>query len=96
MPSKQSVTLVFQSPSGAPLALGSVTFRLNVDISTALADGVQIAAQRLVKVALDSSGTCTVMLWPNNLLVPANSIYFVNAYTAQGQPAWSGELTVTE
>jgi hypothetical protein len=94
-PTKQSVTFNFQDPAGRPLALGSVTFRLQVDISTFSDSGPQISAGRLVTASLDSSGSCTVLLWPNNLLAPA-SIYFVVAYTAQGQPAWRGELTVTE
>ncbi len=94
-PSKQSVSLTFQDPSGTPLALGSVTFRLQVDISTFANSGPQVSAGRVVTAALDSSGSCTVLLWPNNLLAPA-SIYFVTAYTAQGQPVWRGELTVTE
>ena len=92
---KQSVTLTFQDPSGQPLALGSVTFRLQVDISTFADNGPQISAGRLTTATLDSSGSCTVLLWPNNLLAPA-SIYFLTAYTAEGQPAWRGELTVTE
>jgi hypothetical protein len=95
-PSQQSVSLTFQDPSGSPLVGGSVHFELSVDLSTALALGPQITAQRVVEVTLDDTGSCTVLLWPNNLLVPANSVYFVNAYTAEGQPAWSGQMTVTE
>lgn len=95
-PSKQSVTLVFQDPAGNPLAGGSVTFMLNVDISTAASSGPQVAAQSTVTATLDGSGSCTVDLWPNNVLSPAGSVYFVNAYAADGQPAWSGQMTVTE
>ena len=95
MASKQSITLTFQDPSGQPIALGLATFRLQADISTSATSGPQVSAGRLVTAALDSSGSCTVLLWPNNLLAPA-SIYFVMAYTAQGQPVWRGELTVTE
>lgn len=96
MATKQSVTLTFLDPSNTPLAGGSVVFRLNYDISVMTSGGPQVSAKRAVTVTLDDSGSCTVPLWPNNILFPANSIYFVTAYTAQGQPAWSGELTVTE
>jgi hypothetical protein len=95
MATKQSVTVTFQDPSGNPLSLGTVTFRLQVDISTHTSGGPQVAAGRIVSASLDSSGSCTVLLWPNNLLAPA-SIYFVTAYTAEGQPVWQGEMTVTE
>lgn len=96
MATKQSVSLTFLDPSNAPLAGGSVVFRLNYDISAVTSGGPQVSAKRTVTVVLDDNGSCTVSLWPNNLLSPTNSIYFVTAYTAQGQPAWSGELTVTE
>ena len=92
---QQLVILNFQDASGNPLALGSVTFRLSTDISTATSGGVQIAAKRLVTVELDASGNCSVLLWPNDTLVPSGSVYFVQAYTAQGQPAWTGQITVT-
>ena len=95
-PSQQSVTLTFVDPAGNPLASGRVTLQLSVDISTALSDGPQIDASRIVESTLDDTGSCTLSLWPNNLLFPANSVYFVNAYTAEGQPAWSGQMTVTE
>lgn len=95
-PSRQSVSLTFQDPSGSPLAGGSVHIELSVDISTALALGPQITAQRVVDATLDNTGSCTVSLWPNNLLLPAKSVYFVTAYTAEGQPAWSGQMAVTE
>jgi len=96
MATKQSVTLTFVDPADTPLAGGSVHIMLSVDISTVAANGPQISAQRVVKATLDGSGSCTVLLWPNNLLSPAGSVYFVTAYTALGQHAWSGQLTVTE
>jgi hypothetical protein len=95
MPTKQSVTLVFQDPSGTAIAGGTVTIRLLYDISAAASNGPQISAGIVVSGTLDSSGTITVDLWPNDVLVPANSNYQVKAYTALGQPAWSGTLIVT-
>lgn len=94
-PTKQSVTLVFQDPSGTAIAGGTVTIRLLYDISTAADSGPQISAGVVVTGTLDSSGSVTVNLWPNDVLVPANSNYQVTAYTAQGQRAWSGTLVVT-
>jgi hypothetical protein len=87
--------LAFYDPSGAPLANGSVTFDLSFDISTASAGGTQVAARRQVVATLDANGICSVNLWANNT-DDNGSVYFVNAYTAQGQgqPVWSGQITV--
>jgi hypothetical protein len=85
-----SVTYTFQDPSGKPLADGTVTFRLNTD---AVAGTDQISAGRLIKAALDSSGSCTIELWGNNTMLPAGTVYIVKAYTAEGQLAWEGQLT---
>ena len=91
---KQSVTLVFQDPAGNPLANGKVTFRLQVDISTATSGGPQVSAGRLVTANLDTTGSATVLLWPNSSTFPADSVYFVKAYTSLGLLAWSGTMTV--
>lgn len=95
-PTQQSVSLTFQDAAGNPLAGGSVRITMSVDISTATSGGPQVAAQRTVEATLDSNGSVTVDLWPNNLLSPSGSVYFVNAYASGGQPAWSGQITVTE
>jgi len=92
---QQSVTLSFFDPAGNPLAGGSVRLTLNIDISTAVVNGPQIAAQRTTETTLDDEGSGTVDLWPNDVLFPAGSVYFVEAYSAEGQPAWSGQMTVT-
>ena len=94
MPSKVPVTVTFQDPSGTPIADGSVTFSLNIDISAAASDGPQIAAGRIVTATLDSSGSATVDLWPNDL-ISTGSVYFVEAFSAQGEPAWNGQMTVS-
>lgn len=91
---KQSVTLNFLDPSGAPLASGSVIIRLQQDISSAASGGPQVVAGRPVKATLNSSGTVTVLLWPTTGMSPA-AVYFVRAFTALGQPAWSGTMTVS-
>ena len=92
---QSSVTVTFQDPAGNPLSGGSVTFDLNTDIATATSGGTQVCAGRTVTATLDTNGSATLSLWPNASLFPASSVYFVRAFTAQGQPAWSGEMTVT-
>jgi hypothetical protein len=94
MPSQQVVIVTFQDPSGQPLAGGEVTFQLSVDISTSLAGGPQVSAGRLTRATLDSTGSAIVQLWPNDILSPAGSVYFVQAYTVLGEYAWSGQLIV--
>lgn len=91
----QPVSLSFQDAAGNPIANGLVTFRLQVDIATAVANGPQISAGKITSAALDSGGLVTVSLWPNNVMSPP-SVYFVQCYTAQGQLVWRGELTVTQ
>ncbi len=90
---KQSVTLTFQDPSGAPIANGSVTFRLQQDISTATSGGPQITAGKLVMATLNSSGSATVLLWPTSMMQPS-AVYFVTAYTASGLSVWQSTLSV--
>lgn len=81
-----SIPFVFQDPSGAPLSGGRVEFSLNTDVIVANAN---IAAKRKVVVVLDGAGSCTVTLSST-----PNAVYFINAFTSTGQPAWSGELSV--
>lgn len=93
-PTIQIVPLVFQDPAGNPLANGYILFRLSVDVSDAQATAPQIGAGRTVRLNLDANGAGNAELWPNTQLVPAGSVYFTTAYTAQGQPVWNGELVV--
>lgn len=93
---KQSVTLTFQTPAGLPIANGYIQIRLQTDISTAVSGGPQVNAGQVVTNSLDSNGSVTVLLWPNNITFPANSVYFVTCFTAQGQPVWKGEVTVIQ
>lgn len=92
-PVRQSVSFTFFDPSGAPLAGGKVTARLSTDLSASVVSGPQVAATE-VSAVLDSGGSATLSLWPNRLLLPADSVYFINAFSAQGQPVWSGQTTV--
>jgi hypothetical protein len=87
----QVTTLSFQDPSGNPLVGGEVTFRLTTDMSASVGTGPQVSAGIVIKGTLDDTGSITISLWPNT----AGSIYIVTAYTAEGQPAWSGSLTVS-
>lgn len=95
MPITQSVTLTFQDPGGNPLVGGSVTLRLSYDISNATTGGVQVSAGIVTSATLDSSGSCTVTLYRTDTLLPSGAIYFVEAYTAAGQPVYSSQMTVT-
>lgn len=93
IPSQQLIVLSFQDPAGNPLAGGNVILRLNMDGSVSTASGVQISANKTVSASLDSTGTATINLWLNSDISPSGSVYFVDAYTIQGEPAWSGQMT---
>lgn len=93
IPPLQTVVLGFQDPAGNPLAFGSVVLRLQQDISAAFVGGPQVSAGRTIKIPLDQNGEATFEIWPAGSLTPATK-YFATAYSAQGQPAWKGELTV--
>lgn len=95
MPTPQSVTFTFQSPSGEPISGGTVTVRLNQDIAVGVSSGPQVSANRLVSAPLDSNGAAVVQLWPNTGLSPS-SVYTVTAYTVLGQQIWQGEVNVGE
>jgi hypothetical protein len=95
MATKHSVVFRFQTPGGDPLAFGRVRIRLNTDASTASPGGIQVAATRIVFADLDSTGEVTVALWANTDLSPAGTVYVIWAYSAQGEIAWQGEITVT-
>ncbi len=83
----------FQSPAGVPLAGGYVTFRLNTD--AVASDGSQISAGRIVTFPLDTNGDLSGYIWPNGSLTPNDTVYFVQAFTAQGELVWSQQLHIT-
>jgi hypothetical protein len=86
---QQSISLMFQDAAGNPLSGGSVVIRLNTDESLGISGGPSVMA-RSVTTTLDNTGTAVVLLWPTDALLPAGSVYFVDAFTALGQPAWHG------
>lgn len=92
---QQTIFLKFEDPAGNPIAFGRVEIWLTYDISSGLANGVQVAAGRKLNVALDADGTCIVNLYVNSQLKPSGSQYNAKAYTALGQPCWTGLFTVT-
>lgn len=89
---RQIVNGGFQDASGNPLALGSLTFRLQKDASNTCSSA-QTVAGRVVTVPLDANGNVAgvVSLAPTDVMTPADSFagsYTVIAYTASGQPVW--------
>lgn len=76
----------FQDLSGAPLALGTLTFRLVQDVANS---NVQIGAGIVTSVSLDASGNVNlVSLWP--------ATYVMKAYSAGGQLVWQSTVVVPE
>ncbi len=80
----------FQDNEGNPLVNGYLLFQLNHDET--VNTNTQVCAGRIIKIPLDSSGNVVVSpsysLWPNDVILPAGSFYFVSAYTASGQLVW--------
>lgn len=80
----------FEDSEGNPLASGYLIFELVsdgiVNTSTKVCKGTSI------KVPLDSSGnvvTSTVYsLWPNDVMTPNTTFYYVSAFTSKGQLVW--------
>jgi hypothetical protein len=69
-----------------------VTFRLNTD---AVAGDSQISSGRMVTFPLDVNGNLSGYIWPNDQMTPANTVYFVEAFTAKGQMVWEAQLHIT-
>lgn len=82
---RQIINGNWQDAEGNPLALGYLTFRLNVDMQGS-GTSLQVAAGRLVTVPLDANGNIagTVYLAVNT----AGTTYDIRAYTAKGQFSW--------
>ena len=80
----------FQDPGGNPLASGTLSLRLTLDVAQG---SNQIAAGRWTTLALDANGNISpspgAKLWG-----PAK--YQVIAYTASGLPAWVGQISVPD
>jgi hypothetical protein len=90
----KSVTLTFQAPNGVPLAGGTVVIRLNQDASIGAINGPQVSANRTTVTTLNSLGSATISVWPNDQLFPSGSIYIVRAYSVLGQLVWSEQMAV--
>lgn len=83
----------FQTPSGAPLSGGNLTFVLSQDAQVTVGSTLeQVAAGETIVVPLDADGNIitspTQLIWPNDVLTPINTFYTVTAYTAEGQLVW--------
>lgn len=80
----------FQDPRGAPLASGYLLFKLSQDAQVNGSE--EVSSGETLKVPLDANGNIVTSpiqsLWPNDVLLPANTFYMVSAYTAQGQLVW--------
>lgn len=83
----------FQTPSGEPLAFGYLLMRLNTDATTGVD---QICAGRIVNIPLDAFGNIlgTILIWPNDILSPANTVYVTQAFSAAGLKVWESELSI--
>jgi hypothetical protein len=65
---------------------------LNTD---AVAGDSQISSGRIVTFPLDVNGNLSGYIWPNDQMTPANTVYFVEAFTAEGQMVWEAQLHIT-
>lgn len=91
---QQNYSVTYQLPNGTPLADGSVTVRLNTDAVALGTGGHQITAGKVVKVLLDDTGSATFLIWPNDQLTPAGTVYILEAFSARGESAWSGQVSI--
>ncbi|SRR6266851_6179781 len=83
----------FQDALGNPLAFGFLNIRLNTDATTG---STQVSAGIITRVPLDAVGNVSgiVVLWPNDQLSPAKTVYVLSAYDFRNQLVWKGELTL--
>jgi hypothetical protein len=88
-----SVTGHWEDPAGNPIAGGTLSIRLNTDVSSST-DLAQVSAQA-VSIILDANGSVSTSLYPNSLLSAGETTYYeMRVSTAAGQPVWSAEITV--
>lgn len=80
----------FQDISGNPLAYGYLLFSLSQDGQ--VNSTTQIAAGKVIKFLLDANGDIQTSppqyIWPNDVITPSGTFYYVSAYTAEGQLVW--------
>jgi hypothetical protein len=80
----------FQDNEGNPLANGYLLLELSQDCivnTTTL-----VCSNFTVKVPLDVNGNVVTSpsysVWPNDVLTPSGTFYFISAYTANGELVW--------
>jgi hypothetical protein len=73
----------FITADGLPVADGEVSIRLNKDC---MGPSGQVST-RAVLFALDSAGAPigSPLFWPNNQLVPSDSVYIISVRNSEGQ-----------
>jgi hypothetical protein len=80
----------FQDNEGNPLANGYLLLELSQDciVNTT----TRVCSNFTVKVPLDVNGNVVTSpsysVWPNDVLTPSGTFYFISAYTANGELVW--------
>ena len=81
---------LFQDNEGNPLANGYLLLELSQDCTVNTT--TQVCSNCIIKVPLDVNGNVVVSpvysLWPNDVLTPSGTFYFISAYTANGELVW--------
>ena len=82
----------FQDCEGSVLANGYLLFQLTHD-ENFTPEGVQVCANPRVVVYLDSTGNVPAspitLVYSNDLMTPAGSMYKIRAFKADGTEAWA-------
>lgn len=80
----------FSDASGNPLANGYLIFTLNQDVLVNTT--TQLCSGRSITVPLDANGNVvsspTQTLWPNDVMTPNNTFYYVSGYNSGGDLQW--------
>lgn len=89
MPRVPFTVTTFTTPEGNPLSFGYLLIRLSKDARTP--DDGQLGAQLTSRVDLDVNGAIagTPTFWGNSTMTPADTVYILDAHTAQGQQVLS-------
>lgn len=84
MPRVPFTVTTFTTPDGNPLSFGYLIIRLSKDARTP--DNGQLGAQITSRVNLDVNGVIagSPTFWGNSAMIPADTVYILDAYTAQG------------
>lgn len=80
----------FQDILGDPVVLGHMVLTLTLDESVNTSS--EVCSGISVSIPLDANGSVLASpaqnVWPNDLLLPANSFYRVTVYSSKGQRMW--------